>query len=540
MKTHPSIEFKKNQRTRGGALLLAVLFFAFTAVFLATYLYLCRDEYSSVQRSQTWNTSMVMAEAGMEDALAFINQNANGAVGTLGDWPSAASANGWNVVSNTGGNVYYVSGRSPDPSLGSYTVYITNNVGTTNGPTILSIGKSYWNGNATTMLQAGNTTRKILVTTSGYSQGSEGIIAYAGMDFKGNNVTMDSFDSSDPNHSIWQSGMTYHGTPYGIYSDTLSYVSNSFPSRTANVTVATDGNIIDVGNANIYGYVDTAPGGSASVNANGEVGDLNWVYNGLKSGPPPNPNIESGHERDDMNASFPSKQLPNPTNNLWQTNWLTIPTPPSGTVINIGGTWTNIGGIWSIAGGTRYTNTGSGYTLPSPGGGSASYSMVITNRIQDTNWVYYSINSISGNLFVDGQYVVIYCTNGISLAGGSDFTVNTNADLTIYIGGNVSIAGSATVDNGANYAHAFSIYDIIGDTNLSLSFSGNGIGTGYLYVPSCSVSFGGGGSSSYGFVGCLFCSSVSINGHYTFHFDQSLNNNSAADQFLPTMWQEVQ
>lgn len=153
--------------------MVAVIFFAVTAIYLATYLYLCRNEYTSVARSQAWNTSMVMAEAGVDDALAFINQNANGAVGTLGNWPSSASADGWSVLSNSSPTVYYVSGRSPDSSLGSYTVYITNTVSASNGPAILSIGTARWNGDMAT-LNAGNTTRKILVTTGGYSQGSDG------------------------------------------------------------------------------------------------------------------------------------------------------------------------------------------------------------------------------------------------------------------------------------------------------------------------------------------------------------------------------
>jgi|GEM_PF-1006399 hypothetical protein len=536
MKTPLSIQYKKNQLRRGGALMVAVIFFAVTAIYLATYLYLCRNEYTSVARSQTWNNSMVMAEAGVDDALAFINQNANGAVGTLGNWPSSASADGWNVLSNSSPTVYYVSGRSPDSSLGSYTVYITNTVSTSNGPTILSIGTSTWNGDSATF-QAGNTTRKILVTTGGYSQGSDGIIAYAGMNFNGNNVTMDSFDSADPNHSEWQTTMLYHGQPYGLYSDSLSYSSNSLPSRTSDVMVATDGSVISVGNANIYGFVDTAPGGSASISHNGSVGDLNWV-SASTSG------IESGHARDDMNQIFYSKSLPNPATNGWQATWLPVPaTLPANAYFKIGGTWTNIAGVWTNVGGTQYQASSSGsVSLPTPGtnGQSVTYSMVITNMVRNTNWVFYSIGQLSGSIFIDAPYTVIYCTNGISYSGQVQFTVNTNCDVTIYTTGGISVSGKATIDNGTDYAKSFSIYDVAGYTNCPLSFSGNGIGSGYLYVPSNSSTFAGGGSSSYGFVGCLFCNSISINGHYTFHFDEVFNKTSAADQYLPTLWQEVQ
>jgi hypothetical protein len=87
-----------------------------------------------------------------------------------------------------------------------------------------------------------------------------GITANSYVNFAGNNVTMDSFNSGDPNHSIWQTGMTYHGIAYGFYSNTLSYNSNSLPSRTSDFTLATDGDVRNANNAEIYGFVDTAPG----------------------------------------------------------------------------------------------------------------------------------------------------------------------------------------------------------------------------------------------------------------------------------------
>ena len=330
---------------------------------------------------------------------------------------------------------------------------------------------------------------------------------------------MDSFNSTDPNHSIWQTGMTYHGMPYGVYSDSLSYNSNSLPSRTADFTVATDGSLINAGNANIYGYVNTAPGGNAQIAAYGSVGDLNWVYGGTFG-------IEPGHSADNMNADFLSTQLPNPAINGWQKGWLTIPSPPSGAVINIGGTWTNSAGTWELVGGRHYTNSGSGFTLPSPGGGTATYSSVITNRIQNTNYVYYSVNTLNKSLFIDAPYVVLYCTNGIDYLSPSDYlTLNTNADISIYITGNIENRG--TIDNGADYARAFNIYDVAGYTNLAFSFASS-FGPALIYAPSSSVSFSGGGASSYEFVGAIVCDNFVVNGHYNFHFDESLGS-----EFLP-------
>ena len=350
-----------------------------------------------------------------------------------------------------------------------------------------------------------------------------GITANSYVDLNTANGPLDSFNSADPDHSIWQTGMTYRGMPYGVYSDSLSYSSNNLPSRTSDFTVATDGSIIGVNNAEIYGYVNTAPGGSASINRNGSVGDLNWVYDG-------NTGIEPGHAETNMNVAFDSDSLPNPAANGWQTTWRPVPASlPVGAFIEIGGTWTNIEGAWSNVGGTRYEADNSGtVSLPTPGATNVfvTYSMVITNMVQNTNSVYCSIGQLSRNIFVDAPNVVLYCTNGISLSGTNCFTLNTNADVTVYTSGNISESGNATINNGSDYAKAFSIYDVAGYTNLSFSFTGNGLRSALIYAPSSVVSFGGGGSASYSFIGAIFCNAFSVYGHYSFHYDESLSGGS--------------
>lgn len=283
---------------------------------------------------------------------------------------------------------------------------------------------------------------------------------------------MDSFNSADPNHSVWQTGMTYHGMPYGVYSDSLSYNSNSLPSRTANFWLATDGQIINVGTANIYGYVDTAPGGTANIGADGSVGDLNWVYD--------EPGIEPGHVEDNMNVSFSSRNLPVPVT-ASQTNWWPIPTAPGGS--------TNIGGV--------------------------TYSLLITNQLANSNFVYYSIGQLTQNIFIDASNVVLYLTNGMGLAGSIRFTLNSNADVSIYSSGNISVSGTGGIANLTQNALALRIYDVAGYTNLTFSFPGS-FGAALVYAPNSSVRFLGGGSAAYSVIGAIFCENLSVNGHYIF------------------------
>ncbi|HEV2330504.1 MAG TPA: immunoglobulin domain-containing protein [Verrucomicrobiae bacterium] len=232
-----------------------------------------------------------------------------------------------------------------------------------------------------------------------------------------------------------------------------------------------------------------------------------------------------------MSAVFNSKSLPNPARNGWQTNWLHVPaTLPPNAYFKIGGTWTIVPGLgWTNIGGAQYQANSSGtVSLPTPGtnGQVVTYSMVITNMFASTGSVYYAIGQLNGNIFVDAPNVVLYCTNGISLSGNSTFTLNTNADVTIYTTGNISETANGTIINGPDNPAAFSIYDVAGYTNLSLWFQGNGIQSAFIYAPSSSVSFGGGGAVTYGFIGSIFCNTLSVNGHYDFHYDESLGSES--------------
>ncbi len=42
-----------------------------------------------------------------------------------------------------------------------------------------------------------------------------GLLTVSGVNFNGNNVTVDSFDSSDPTKSLWQTNWSYNGQYYG-------------------------------------------------------------------------------------------------------------------------------------------------------------------------------------------------------------------------------------------------------------------------------------------------------------------------------------
>src|SRR5882724_3722912 len=61
---------------------------------LATYLLLVSGESQFVNRSQSWNNSMAIAEAGLEEALACVNKNISQS-GGLSGWTN--TSDGWDT-----------------------------------------------------------------------------------------------------------------------------------------------------------------------------------------------------------------------------------------------------------------------------------------------------------------------------------------------------------------------------------------------------------------------------------------------------------
>jgi len=313
----------------------------------------------------------------------------------------------------------------------------------------------------------------LMVIPSAKGQPFGGFIAIAGVDFKGNTIVVDSFDSSDPAKSFWQTNLFYRDRNYGTYTNT---------QRTANATVVTTGGIINVGNAEIYGYVNTGPGGIANLNSGGSVGDLAWVGSGT-------PGIQPGHARDDMNLSFPDAALPPVT-------WTPLP------ILPIGGT--NIGGT--------------------------IYYYVITNNLalRVNGVLYYKIASqLQKSLICLTTNAVLYLASGLKYGTSPNaLTISTNCDLTIYTADDI-IMGSGVINNINKYAPALKLYGLPTIPSLyvgctSITFGAFATWIGYLYAPSASLSFNGGGATASEMAGSLICHDLQVFGHYNFHFDEAL------------------
>ncbi len=115
---------------------------------------------------------------------------------------------------------------------------------------------------------------------------SFGIAARESIDFSGNNIVVDSFDSSDPSAST-----------YGLY-DLWKRRDHGDVATNLGLT-----NSLIVGNAEIWGKITTGPGGSVSIEPSVSIGNIAWHVTGRFG-------IMPGFFTNDMNVDFPEVEPP--------------------------------------------------------------------------------------------------------------------------------------------------------------------------------------------------------------------------------------
>ena len=222
--------------------------------------------------------------------------------------------------------------------------------------------------------------------------------------------------------------------------------------------------ITDTGNTLVYGHFLTSPSGSVTLSGNASVGSLAWIDRGSRG-------IQPGWHSNNFQVTIPDATLPGVTfANLRQT---------SGTV-----------------NGTNYT-------------------YVVTNGFYKSSS--FSLSS-SMSMCINGN-VALYFPNGFSLTGQAFIYIAPGASLTLYLGGQSSIAGQGTV-NGTGIATNCSYVGL--PACSSIQYSGGSLFIGTIYAPQAAVTLTGGGSQPVNFAGALVADTVKLTGNFQFHFDQSL------------------
>jgi len=241
--------------------------------------------------------------------------------------------------------------------------------------------------------------------------------------------------------------------------------------------------IINVANGDVKGTVLLGPTATDSVSANGVI---------------------TGGVSNDFNVEMPDVVLP-------QTNWL----PAIATNVS----------ITSVMGGTTNLFTANyqyafGPNSPCPNGSG-----------------YYAISGLSGGIYVTNANVTLLLTGNASppviyLAG----TGPTAGKLTIYMDGpTFGIGGSSYIDSGN--ATNLTYYGTTNNTQISIS--GNAAYCGTIYAPEANLKLSGGGSGTYSFIGATVTKTVTINGHFQFHYDENLALVGPKRGFVPRSWREL-
>ena len=274
MKTHSTLN-RYNHTTpghRGMALTITLLTCAILGAVLLACLSLIGTQQSLLCRSDNWNQAMVVAEGGVEEAMALLNSGVQ--VPNLAVFPWTSS----------GGGAFKNDTNRPASKFGTayYEAYITNGVAGSTNPVIVS--KGYVPGPLGSRVLC-RTIRVETRTRSTFPVKGPMIVKQS-FNSNGNNVGTDSFDST-----------------VGPYDPATAGGSGDVVSLTTNA------NSIVIGNGKIKGNVRTPPGGiqgvTATIGSNGSVGDDAWVDGGSVG-------IQSGHFKNDFVASdFPDATLPN-------------------------------------------------------------------------------------------------------------------------------------------------------------------------------------------------------------------------------------
>jgi hypothetical protein len=164
--------------------------------------------------------------------------------------------------------------------------------------------------------------------------------------------------------------------------------------------------------------------------------------------------------------------------------------------------------------------------------------LYVTNHYDHVlaNGDYYTTADLTGTTLVTGTARLVM-PNGLKMSGQDKVTIASGGSLTLYSDGpNLTIGGNGMFNN-SGYAANLIVYGTDNVKNFTLN--GNGTFKGVLVAPEADIRMNGGGSTYEDFIGCLLANSVTMNGHFNFHYDEALGRMNTNGRFLITSWDEI-
>jgi hypothetical protein len=478
----------KGGSVNGSILVWTVLTIAILSILGAEILRVISIKYQNAIQTATWQEALLAAESGIDLAIVELRKSLYPAPNHAWDTPwnnvpaDGVTSYGLTTVPNAGlastpmtieANVDAPASLI-DPSSG-WQYYRIRAVGTIpiTGPARAADNKQdtrlrrlslrferFTNGvltaHAITDPETAHVSRRIEAIVSPVSSFSNAILAVGTVDLNNQNIVVDSYDSRDSNKST-----------NGLYDAA---------KQQQNGDIATDGNIIDAGNAHIYGDVATNSGtvtGAANI---------------------------TGAERTD----FYQEPIP-----VGAPNWSVV----NPAVTNVTGTTTITASATSGSVDSRYQL--SGISLSGP-----------------------KTLTIAGNPDGSKTYVEIYVTGDISLGGGSQIVLQAGVTAKIYFAGNIDVAGNGIL-NSNNQPLDLQLYGIqpADGSSKHVSLGGNGQIVASVYAPGHDVTVNGGGSSGHVF-GSVVGKSVTMTGVTNLHYDEALTGGGLINNYRIVSWFE--
>ena len=234
---------------------------------------------------------------------------------------------------------------------------------------------------------------------------------------------------------------------------------------------------LDIGDADIKGHVSVIPGATISVTSGGSVGDSAWVNAGTSG-------IEPGWSSTDANVGIDDVQEP-------------------------------FSGGFYTPGPTQIDKVKYTYFLDQP--------------------VNYKLSDLSGKTLVVAD-ATLWVTDSVSIGTGEFIEVAPGASLKLYVSAASAVIGGSGVINDGGSAAAFQYFGL--PTNTSIDYKGNSAFYGVIYAPQATLKLGGGGTTDMDFNGSITVASLTMNGHYHVHYDESLKP-SVPGPIIISSWKEV-
>ncbi len=281
---------------RGSVLLTTMVIIGVTGLVLLTYLTLVRHQNVVVARSQSWNTCIAIAEAGVEDALAHLNKNGVNKTGSFFEVTDLASQ-GW--ISTNG--QYYVR-RAIDDCY--YEVYIKEGA----RPVITATGyvpapanfaaktRPFLAAHTPLPWDSGQTflSRTVQAKCRAVGRFTKAIVARDKVELNGKYIIVDSYHAYDPAASTYDLNNPNDPGQYDV------------SKRQDNGDVAVMEGMSDelkISDAEVWGKVATGPDGNLKTNKSVVVGSIAWHDSGQKG-------VEPGWATEDASFDMPSVTVP--------------------------------------------------------------------------------------------------------------------------------------------------------------------------------------------------------------------------------------